>query len=148
MHRSDDDTRPVLTTGQRVGIWLGFSGWWLGFALVTLPDTLQFAGPIAGGAALSFAFALAFELAVRRGLAGAARVGALVAAMGVLLVYYSLICEPALERHVEIVQRLHALGAVTHVPVWVGGAVATAGALVMACAAPRPGQGEKRAEIR
>jgi hypothetical protein len=138
------ETARALTAGERVGIWLGLFGWLIAFALITLPDTLDFAGPLGGGAALSLGLALALQAVARRRPAPPAVLGVTAVAVSLLLIYYSLFFEPVLEQHPEIVRRLHSLGSVTHVPVWVGLAVLVVGLVVCArCGRPRREKGAR-----
>jgi len=120
-----------LTRGQRVGIWVGFHGWLIGFVLATMPDTGSFLGPLLGGWALTVVLALGFEAVARHTHETAVHLGSVAIAMGLVLVYYSLAVEPALQGHPPALQRLEDLGSVTHLPAWVGAAVVAIGSIVL-----------------
>jgi len=116
-----------LQPGERVGIWIGISGWWIGFMLVTLPETFSLWRELLGGIALSLVLAYAVEQVMRRTAVWPARFGAVAVAVGLILVYYTVSVEPALQQHPEVLKRLRALGSVTSVPLWLGVVIAAAG---------------------
>ncbi|MGH7310508.1 MAG: hypothetical protein ACREK6_17620 [Candidatus Rokuibacteriota bacterium] len=54
----DSPRRRVPPLGASLGIWIGAFGWVIGFTVVTLPDTLRFARPLAGGILLTLVLVL------------------------------------------------------------------------------------------
>ena len=106
-----DENRPPLSGAARAGLWLGAFGWLIGLCAVTGPDTLAFAGPLAGGASLTVACALAIEAIWRH----AARPqlalpGAIWCAAAAVAAYYGLIVEPSVRAVPELVDRLAPYG--------------------------------------
>src|SRR5262245_27292869 len=106
--------RPEPNRGARLGAWIGGYGWLIGFALVTIPDTLLFWRPMAGGVLLTLAGVLLVERVANRSpryLPGL--IALFIAAAGS---YWLVVCEPALQAAPEVVARLHRLRASTHFP--------------------------------
>jgi hypothetical protein len=95
--------------GARLGTWLGTFGWLIGFALVTIPDTLRFAVPMAGGAAVTLVAALVIDRITRR--ARRYLGGTLCLTVAAIGTYWSGVMEPAVLAQPDVVARLARLGA-------------------------------------
>ena len=109
--------------GSGVGIWIGCFGWLIGF-LVVAYDALDVLWPeLLGGALLTTALAWALARRAPRQLQASTWMPLLLAAIGVLVLYYALVVEPALLRVPHVVDRMRRLGSVVTVPWWVGAAV-------------------------
>lgn len=128
----------MSTALDHLGIWLGGFGWVIGFALVTLPDTLRFAGPLLNGAALTLVALAAIEALARR--APGYVSGAIALAIAAVGAYWALICEPAIHAQPDVLARLEALGASAHFPPLVSALAALLGLVLIGCAWLRPGK--------
>ncbi|MGH7388151.1 MAG: hypothetical protein ACREM3_01660 [Candidatus Rokuibacteriota bacterium] len=106
--------RRRLPLGALLGTWIGAFGWVIGFTLVTLPDTLRFALPLAGGVLLTLVFALAGSAVAGR----AQRFLPATIALGCAAIglYWNLVMEPAVLAEPDVVARLHRIGASTEFP--------------------------------
>jgi hypothetical protein len=119
-----------------LGTWLGAFGWVIGFALVTLPDTLRFALPLAGGVLVTLVFALSITALTgraRRFLPGTIALGC--AAVGL---YWNRVMEPAVLAEPDVVARLRRIDASTEFPLLLVAIAAALGLVMLAWAWWRP----------
>lgn len=106
--------RRRLPLGASLGTWIGAFGWVIGFTVVTLPDALRFALPLAVGILLTLALALTMTAlggGARRLLPGTIALGC--AAIGA---YWNLVMEPAVLAEPDVVAQLRRIGASTEFP--------------------------------
>jgi hypothetical protein len=103
-----------LSLGGLLGSWIGAFGWVIGFTVVTLPDTLRFALPLAGGILLTLVLALAMTALA----GGAKRFLPAVITLGCAAIglYWNLVMEPAVLAEPDVVARLRRIGASTEFP--------------------------------
>jgi hypothetical protein len=124
--------RRRLSPGALLGTWVGAFGWVIGFTLVTLPDTLRFALPLAGGVLITLVLAVAITALADRAqrfLPAAITLGC--AAIGL---YWNLVMEPAVVAEPDVVARLHRIGASTEFPLLVVVIAAVLGLAMLAWA--------------
>ncbi len=100
-----------LPLGALLGTWIGAFGWVIGFTVVTLPDTLRFTLPLAGGILLTLVLALAMTA-----LAGGAQrflPGVITLGCAAIDPYWNLVMELA---EPAVVAPLRHIGASTEFP--------------------------------
>lgn len=112
--------------GRGIGVWVGCFGWLIGLLAVAY-DALDLLWPqLLGGALVTAGLAWALDHLASQRLRSSQWMSLVMAAIGVLLLYYTLVVEPALQLVPRIVVRMQRLGSVVTVPWWVGAAVLAA----------------------
>ena len=132
------DRPGTLPFGAACGIWIGCTAWLLALVAVAADHLDALLWPVLGGAAVSVGVALAVTRLVRRAGRGPVLVFGTVAGVGVLLLYYATSLQPAIAGLPTVVDRMHRLGSVTEVPVWVGTVAIAVGGVGAVAAHWRP----------
>jgi hypothetical protein len=111
-------------------LWLGVGCWLIGFALLASPDSIRFAGPLAGGIGITLAAALTLDLLARR--APQYLAGAFCLAVAAIAGHWILAVEPAVIDEPDVLARMQRIGASLHFPPEIPLVVAAVGLVLLA----------------